>query len=242
MERDFASALNDLLRGLDARKKEDLTRLNCDVLLTLRYVSLNSNLLYAAISLWDPLMHCFRLRDKEIVPLPGELGAIIAWPAISLSCIPNTADYFVDVYERYLRLSPTISRRIVHGREIDLLALVDYVASDSSCRRIYRRRAIMICLSARFLFVHGKLNVGHASIISIVEQCEASHTPMPLCTGELFVTLDRLKKDAHPPLSECPVLLQVLYLCLNICNIVHLYKYYCLFINRMTKYCTCCNF
>ena len=78
MERDFANALNDVLRSLHAREREDLARLNCDVLLTLRYVSLDTNLLYATISLWDPLMHCFRLRDKEIVPLPEELGAIIA--------------------------------------------------------------------------------------------------------------------------------------------------------------------
>ena len=148
---------------------------------------------------------------KEIVPLPEELGAIIAWPIVSLPCIPNTVDRFVDEYERYLRLSPTISRRIVHGREIDLLVLVDYIASDASCRRIYRRRTIMICLFVRFLFVHGKPNVGHASIISIVKQCEASRTPMPLCTGELFMTLDRLKKDAHVLLSGCPVLLQVQY-------------------------------
>ena len=100
----------------------------------------------------------------------------------------------------------------------------------------------MICLFARSLFVHGKTNVGHASIISIVEQCEASRTPMSLCTGELFMMLDRLKKDAHAPLSRCPILLQVQYFCLNICKIVHLYKYYCLFIDVMTKYCTCCCF
>lgn len=193
MERDFANALNDMLRNLDAREKDDLVRLNCDVLLSLRYVSLDTNLLYAAISLWDPLMHCFRLRDKEIVPLLEELGAIIDWPIVSLPCIPNTADLFVHEYEQYLRLSPTISRRIVHGRKIDLLALIDYIASDASFRRVYSRRAIRICLFSRFLFVHGKSIVGHASIISIVEQCEASRTPMPLCMGELFMMLNCLK-------------------------------------------------
>ena len=211
MERDFANALNDVLQNLDAREREEIARLNCDVLLILRYVSLDTNLLYASISLWDPLMHCFRLRDKEIVPLPEELGALIDWPVVSLPCISNTANRFVDEYEQYLRLSPTISGCIVHGWEIDLLALVDYIASDASCRRVYRRCAIMICLFARFLFVHGKPNVGHASIISIVEQHEASRTPMSLCTGELFMMLDRLKKDVHAPLSGCPTLLQVQY-------------------------------
>lgn len=209
MARNFELALNEWLKALSPREKGELGDYHCEMLASLRYVQLDINLLYAAISFWDPATHCFCFREKEVTPLPEELGAIICWPADGLPCLPNISDYFCNDYERFLGLDSRALRKIVHGREIDLIALVEHFKNVDACRKIYRRRALVLCLFARFLFANNDPSIGHASLITVVEQCEAGRTPMPLCTGELFVTLDRLKRDPHAPLTSCPYLLQV---------------------------------
>ena len=196
MERNFELALNDWLATLSSREKGDLDECHCGMLAALRYVQLDTNLLYAAVNFWNPETHCFCFREKEITPLPEELGAIIVWPADGLPCL-------------FLGLDSRALRKIVHGREIDLIALVEHFKTVDARRKVYRRRALVLCLFARFLFANNDPSVGHASLITIVEQCEAGRNPMPLCAGELFMTLDRLKRDPHAPWASCPYLLQV---------------------------------
>ena len=52
--------------------------------------------------------------------------------------------------------------------------------------------------------------VGHASLVTIVEQFEKGRTPIPVCAREFFVSLDRVKGDPHSSLTGCPCLLQVI--------------------------------
>ena len=101
-------------------------------------------------------------------------------------------------------------RKIVHGREIDLIALADHFKTVEPSRRVFRDREVLICLLGHFLFVNNNPVVGHASLVTIAEQFEKGRTPMPLCAGDLFVSLDRVKEDPHSPLTGCPCLLQVI--------------------------------
>ena len=67
--------------------------------------------------------------------------------------MPNISDYFYRDYEQYLGLDSHALRKIVHGREIDLIALVDHFKTVEPSRRVFRDRAVLICLLCRFLFV-----------------------------------------------------------------------------------------
>ena len=107
---------------------------------------------------------------------------------------------FSGDYERYLGLDSRALRKIVHGREIDLIALADHFKFVEPSRKVFRDRAILVCLLGHFLFVNNNPAVGHASLVTIVEQFEKGRTPMPFCAGELFVALDRVKRDPHSPL------------------------------------------
>ena len=124
--------------------------------------------------------------------------------------MPNISDYFYRDYERYLGLDSRALKRIVHGREIDLIALANHFKSVESSRTVFRDRAILICLLGHFLFVNNNPAIGHASLVTIAEQFEKGRTPMPLCVGELFVALDRVKRDPHAHITRCPCLLQVI--------------------------------
>ena len=153
--------------------------------------------------------YCFTIRDREISSLPEELGALVGLPCFRLPCLPNISDYFYRDYERYLGLDSHALRKIVHGREIDLIALADHFKTVEPSRMVFRDRAVLICLLGRFLFVNNNPVVGHASLVTIAEQFEKGRTPIPLCVGELFVSLDRVKGDPHSPFTGCPCLLQV---------------------------------
>ena len=210
MARSFEVAFDSWFSSLGAQGKDALRGFSCGYLASLRYAKLDSNLIYAAVGFWDPCTHCFRFRDREITPLPEELGAVVHIAYGSSPCLPDIGDYFYRDYERYLGLDSRSLGKILHGREIDLVALVDHFSNNSS-RKVYRNRALLLCLFSRFLFVNNDPSVGHASIISIVEQFEQGKSPMPLCAGELFLSLDRIKRDSHAPLTGCPLLLQVTY-------------------------------
>ena len=137
------------------------------------------------------------------------MGALVGFPCSVLACLPNISNYFYRNYERYLGLDSHALRKIVHGREIDLIALVDHFKTVEPSRRVFRDRAVLICLLGRFLFVNNNPIVGHASLVTIAEQFEKGRTPIPLCAEELVVSLDQMKGDPHSPLIGCPCLLLI---------------------------------
>ena len=114
MASSFEVAFNELMASLSLEDVEVLKKRGYDVLASMRYVKLDMNLLYAAIGFWDVKTHCFMIRDREISPLPEELGAIVGLPCSRLPWLPNISDYFYRDYERYLGLDSRAVRKIVH--------------------------------------------------------------------------------------------------------------------------------
>ena len=169
MAQSFEVALNELMGSLSLEDMEVLKRRGYDVLASMRYVKLDMNLLYAAIGFWDVKTHCFMIRDREISPLPEELGAIVGLPCSGLPCLPNISDYFYRDYERYLGLDSHALSKIVHGREIDLIALCDHFMTFEPFGMVFRDRAVLICLLGRFLFVNNNPIVGYDSLVTIAE-------------------------------------------------------------------------
>src|SRR5918999_3199127 len=146
MSKNFESALAAWLRSLTGEENRWLDDHHCGVLATLRFATLDINLLNAAIGFWDPRTHCFNFRNNELTPLPEELGAIINWPSSELPCVPNITDYFYADFERYLGLDARAMQKIVHGREVDLHKLVDHFKSCPPARKLFRKRALLFCL------------------------------------------------------------------------------------------------
>ena len=86
-------------------------------------------------------------------------GAIVGLPCSGLPCLPNISVYFYRDYERYLGLDSHALRKIVHGREVDLIALADHFKTVEPSRKVFRDRAVLICLLGRFLFVNNNPTV-----------------------------------------------------------------------------------
>ena len=92
-----------------------------------------------------------------------------------------------------------------------LVALIHRFRGMGHVAIAYRRRALVFCLFCRFLFVNGVTDFGNVVVIKIVEQCEVGKTPIPLCSGELMLSLDTLKNNPGGMIRGCPHLLQVIY-------------------------------
>ena len=167
---------------------EALKKRGYDVLASMRYVKLDMNLLYAAIEFWDVKTHCFMIRDHEI-SLLEELSAIVSLPCSGSPCLPNISDYFYRDYERYLGLDPRALRKIVHGREIDLIALADHFKSVEPSRMVFRDRAILVCLLGRFLFMNNNPAVGHAALVILSSNLTRGGRPCLYVPGSSLLLL-----------------------------------------------------
>lgn len=97
------------------------------------------------------------------------------------------------------------------GREVDLVRLVKHARGLGSMSGVYKRRILVYCLFCAYLFDRGTNNYGHASVVNIVEQCEAGRSPMAMCAGELLLSLDQAVNNSSRPFAGCPLILQVLY-------------------------------
>lgn len=209
MARNFEFALDAWVRDLSKEEKAMLRDYHCEILVSLRFVRLDFNFLLAAFRFWNPNTHTFCFRNNEITPLPEELSAIVNWPFDNPPCVPNVSEYYYNEFGQFLGLENQTLHRIVHGLEVNLIALIDHFRGMGRVSPAHRRRALVFCLFCRFLFVHEVSNYGRASLLSIIEQCELSKSPMPLCTGELMLSLDILHNDPASVITGCPHVLQV---------------------------------
>ena len=55
--------------------------------------------------------------------------------------------------------------------------------------------------------MNGVNDFGNAAVIKIVEQCEVGKTSMPICAGELMLSLDNLKNNPGGVIKGCPHIL-----------------------------------
>lgn len=205
----FEERFYGLLHSLSKEEKRWLEDHRGGALPSLRFVKLEPNLLWAAVHSWQSDVHLFNFQGREVVPLPEELGAIAGVPSIDIPCIPNVSEFFYNSFGTYLGLGPYEIGLVVNGLNVDLLALLNCLAPDTPERKLYRRRTIFFCLFAHYLFRREDTSSCHASIITIVDQCERGRDPMPMVLGELLISLDRARAESGIPFVSCPELLQV---------------------------------
>ncbi|KAK9751101.1 hypothetical protein RND81_02G242000 [Saponaria officinalis] len=144
--------------------------------------------------------------------MPEEFGAILGLSFHSSPALPNLdADLSRD-FRDYLGLTNGVEGILV-GRNVDLCRLIAHFTSPSYPRTVidfrYRKRALVLCLLNRYLFVSSSAIMGHGCLLKVVKQMRNDCSPVPLILAETLHCLDAVSRDPEVSFSGSPLLLQV---------------------------------
>ena len=155
---------------------------------------LHLDFLRACIRLWDPEDHVFHFGVdwSELCPLFEEFCAIIG-------CDPNGPlvrnELRVGNFRRFSDMfgfSFAIAERMVVKKRVILLHLIDEFLEarlDDPEQMLHRRRALVFCLVAGFLF-NKDLGFGDLLLCPLINQMEAGHYIGGLVLAETIRSLD----------------------------------------------------
>ena len=200
--------MKTFLKNLNGNDWNKLQPFHVKSLRSLQHLKIDTALLHAAATFWNPKDHVFRFNSQELCPLIEEFAAIlgcsldstamIALPDLDMQ-IPHRLITFFDMPPDniYSSLLPS--------------GLLNFSSLITACETKDKNtpawvRTVSFCLYAQFLLVSSQ---GDADmrVISILEQVETGANPMPTILAETIIGLDNFKEQNR--LSGSLLLLQV---------------------------------
>ena len=179
---------------------------------TLRGVAVDYDFLRACVRLWDPETHVFRFGTGwfELCPLFEEFCAIIG-------CDPNGPLVRnelrvgnLHLFEGLFGFSSSRARKMIVEGRVVLSSLIDsFFEADFDVpeQLLFRRRALVFCLLAGFLFNRDP-GFGNLALCPLISQMESGQCIGGLVLAETFRSLDRAALGFEE-WTVSPVILQV---------------------------------
>ena len=200
--------MKTFLKNLNGNYWNKLQPFHVKSLRSLQHLKIDTALLHAATTFWDPKDYVFRFNSQELCPLIEESAAILgcSLDSTAMIALPNLDMQIPHRLITFFDMSPdNIYSSLLPSELLNLSSLITACEAKDKNTPAWVR-TVSFCLYVQFLLVSPQ---GDADmrIISILEQVETGANPMPTILAETIIGLDNFKEQNH--LSGSLLLLQV---------------------------------
>ena len=200
--------MKTFLKNLDGNDWNRLQPFHVKSLRSLQHLKIDTALLHAAATFWDPKDHVFIFNSQELCPLIEEFAAILgcSLDSIAMVALPDLDMQIPHRLITFFDMPPdTIYSSLLPSGFLNLSSLLTACEAKDKNTPAWVR-TVFFCLYAQFLLVSSKGDA-NMRIVSIIEQVETGNNPMPVILAETLIGLDSFKEENR--LSGSLLLLQV---------------------------------
>ena len=208
MTQAFLQLMKTFLKNLNGNDWNKLQPFHVKSLRSLQHLKIDTALLHAAATFWDPKNHVFRFNSQELCPLIEEFAAILGYSLDSTATIalPDLDMQIPHKLITFFDMPPdNIYSSLLPSGLLNLSSLITVCGTKGKNTPAWIR-TISFFLYAQFLLVSSQGDTD-MRVISILEQVETGANPMPTILAETIIGLDNFKEQNR--LSGSLLLLQV---------------------------------
>ena len=188
--------MKTFLKSLNGNDWNILQPFHIKPLRSLQYLKIDTALLHAAATFWDPKDHVFRFNSQELCPLIEEFAVILGYSLDSTAMIalPDLNMQIPYKLISFFDMPPDdIYSSLLPSGALNLSSLLAACETKDKNTPAWIR-TVSFCLYAQFLLVSSKDNAD-MRIISIIKQVETWANPMPVILAETIIRLDSFKEE-----------------------------------------------